>query len=73
MRFITGSDCHEWEAYPKYSKKSKDNDFKHTYLKCLPNFKGLALSLTDYTRISLDDNFYNHNKRYLDNISIKNK
>lgn len=71
LRFITGSDCHEWEAYPKYSKKSKDNDFKHTYLKCLPNFKGLALSLTDYTRISLDDNFYNHNKRYLDNISIK--
>jgi predicted ATPase len=70
LRFITGSDCHEWSAYPKYSISSKDDDFKHTILKCLPNFKGLALALTDDSRISLDDNFFNRSKYHLDEISI---
>ncbi|CCV64713.1 conserved hypothetical protein [Alteracholeplasma palmae J233] len=70
LRFITGSDCHEWNAYPKYSTKSKDIEFKHTVLKCLPSFKGLALSLTDDSRISLDDNFFNQGKYCLDYIEI---
>lgn len=70
LRFITGSDCHEWSAYPKHSSSSHDGDYKHTILKCLPNFKGLALALTDDSRISLDDNFFNQSKYHLDNISI---
>lgn len=70
LRFITGSDCHQWNSYPKYSSKSKDDDFKHTYLKCLPNFRGLALALTDDTRISLDNNFFNVTNFHLDSIGI---
>lgn len=73
LRFITGSDCHVWTAYPKYSSKSKDNDFKHTYLKCLPNFRGLALALTDDSRISLDDNFFNLTNYHLESIEMNVK
>ena len=70
LRFITGSDCHDWSVYPKFSKNSNESDFKHTYLKCLPNFKGLALALTDDTRISLEDNFFTYNKKYIQSIDI---
>lgn len=73
LRFITGSDCHEWTAYPKYSSKSKNEYFKHTILKCLPSFRGLALSLTDDSRISLDDNFFNTTGFYVDNIIMSVK
>ncbi len=70
LRFITGSDCHDWISYPKYSPLSSDNDFKHTFLKCLPNFRGLALALTDDTRISLDDNFFSGSNYQLDSIKL---
>jgi len=70
LRFITGSDCHEWSAYPKHSFFAQDGDFKHTILKCLPNFKGLVLALTDDSRISLDDNFFSQSKYHLNSISL---
>ena len=52
VRFITGSDCHMWSVYPKHDSNSKDDDFHHTYLKCLPTFKGLEMAITYFSRIS---------------------
>lgn len=75
LRFITGSDCHEWSVYPKHDSKSNDVEFKHTYIKSLPTFRGLAFALTDDSRISLSDNFYTTDTdNYIDevNISIDN-
>lgn len=68
VSFITGTDCHEWENYPNR------NDFKFTYLKCLPTFKGLVMSLTNQERIKIGENFtfFNSNNN-IDKISIKNK
>lgn len=71
LRYITGSDCHEWTAYPKYKSNSNENDYRFTFLKCLPNFKGLALSLTDDSRISQFDNFFSQNRFFLDEINMK--
>ncbi len=58
LRFITGSDCHEWIAYPKHDMKSTENEFKPTILKCLPTFRGLAFAITDDSRISFENNFF---------------
>lgn len=72
LRFITGSDCHEWLVYPKHDSTSKDVEFKHTYIKSLPTFRGLVFALTDDSRISLVDNFYSDEKNnYLDEIQIE--
>lgn len=58
LKFITGSDCHEWKIYPKHDDNDNDN-MTRSYLKCLPSFRGLKLALTDDTRISTYDNFFN--------------
>lgn len=49
LRYITGSDCHDWNSYP-----SKDSDFQYTYIKALPSFMGLVMALTEFSRINLD-------------------
>lgn len=75
IRFITGSDCHDWSVYPKHDKSESDNNgFKFTYLKCLPNFKGLALSFTDSSRIKIENNFFNTSNNNIKSIllSVKN-
>lgn len=58
LRFITGSDCHQWELYPKHDSNEKEMDYEWTYLKCLPTFKGLKLALTDDSRINTINNFF---------------
>ena len=50
MRFITGSDCHEWNNYPE---KNDDGDFEFSYLKCLPSFRGTMMAITDSSRIKI--------------------
>lgn len=57
LRFITGSDCHEWSAYPEH-KAGESHPFKHTHLKCLPTFRGLAMAVTDVGRIRTTDGFF---------------
>ena len=43
IRFITGSDCHNWEFYPKHDPKEDDEiGFEFTYLKCLPCFRAVS-------------------------------
>ena len=51
LRYITGTDCHDWSVYPQQDKKDK-SDIKYSYLKCLPTFKGLVMSLTDSKRVT---------------------
>lgn len=73
LRFITGSDCHDWRVYPKYNSDEADDMFLFTYLKCLPTFKGVALGMTDNTRISLHNNFFNQTNKVLKKLSFEIK
>ena len=66
LRFITGSDCHIWSDYPE-----ENDDFSFTYLKCLPTFRGLAMSVTNTKRINYVNNFYSNTDKYLENINIQ--
>lgn len=66
LRFVTGSDCHIWAKYPE-----ENDDFSFTYLKCLPTFRGLAMSVTNTKRINYVNNFYSTTDKYLDSINIE--
>ena len=66
LRFVTGSDCHDWSKYPK-----ENGDFSFTYLKCLPTFRGLAMAVTNTKRINYVNNFYSTTDKYLDSINME--
>lgn len=70
LRFITGSDCHDWSVYPNVEKNST-NEFCFTYMKCLPTFRGVVMAMTDQRRIKLVNSFFNPNAFYLDKIKLK--
>ncbi len=71
VKFITGSDCHTWDSYPKHDNLSaEDDDFQHTFLKCLPTFKGLCMALTDYSRISLSKTLFSNDDKKLEKIQL---
>lgn len=74
VKFITGSDCHQWDVYPKHDRKETDDAvsyFKHTFLKCLPTFKGLTMAFSDYSRIQLGDSFFSIDNRKLKEINLE--
>ncbi len=68
LRFITGTDCHDWPSYPHYGP-GKTEEVLFTYLKALPTFKGLAMAITDKHRINLTDSFFGQGK-YVETISL---
>lgn len=69
IRFITGSDCHNWEVYPQVDKN--DNTMPiDTYVKCLPTFKGLVMAITDHNRIKRVNSFFNSAEKCLDSLNI---
>lgn len=68
LRFITGTDCHDWPSYPYYGP-GKTEEVQFTYLKALPTFKGLAMAITDYHRINMTDSFFGQGK-YIDNLEL---
>lgn len=70
LRFITGSDCHNWNEYPE-----ENEDFSFTYLKCLETFRGLAMAVTNIKRIKLVNSFFSNSDKIVDsiNITINNK
>lgn len=69
LRFITGSDCHVWSCYPKYDSASQD-EMHYTYLKCLPTFKGLAMAVTDSSRMKTVNSFFNATAPKLESLKI---
>lgn len=72
LRFITGSDCHVWDAYPSHDNHSKSTDvnFSFTYLKCLPTFRGLVMAVTDIARIKTVPSFFSVSSKTLDSIDL---
>jgi predicted ATPase len=71
LRFITGSDCHVWRVYPAGDDKSDTNpDHPFTYLKCLPTFKGLAMAVTDISRIKTFPSFFSGSTKTLSSIPL---
>lgn len=68
--FITGTDCHDWSVYPKEDKSDSTIVFPYTYAKCLPTFKGLVMAVTGFSRLSLDNSFFNIDKYTLDSIEL---
>ena len=69
IRFITGSDCHDWRYYPKETEKD-NTDFVYTYVKCLPCFRGLVMAITDHRRIKTVNSFFNPTETYTKSIQI---
>lgn len=52
IRFVTGTDCHDWSVYPSETpEKLLTDGFPYTFAKCLPTFKGLVMAITDHTRL----------------------
>lgn len=70
LRFLTGSDCHNWVNYP-YTNENEKSQFIFTFIKSLPTFKGLAMAVTDHHRISLVDKFFNPIENFKDEILIE--
>lgn len=72
LRFITGSDCHVWSVYPNYDTQPNqaDRNYAPTYLKCLPTFKGLAMAVTDISRIKTVPSFFSGSTKALGGIEI---
>lgn len=58
IRFVTGTDCHDWAVYPSETPQEMIETFPYTYAKCLPTFRGLVMAMTDYTRLKAVDSFF---------------
>lgn len=69
IRFITGSDCHDWRVYPKETS-SDSSEFVYSYVKCLPTFKGLVMAITDHRRIKRVNSFFNVAESYISEINL---
>ena len=75
VRFVTGTDCHNWDIYPREDANDSLIEFPYTYAKCLPTFRGLVMAITDVNRIRQVDSFFNVDKFVLDSLefSTQNK
>ena len=71
LRFITGTDCHDWSCYTAEDLSDKMTDFPYTYAKCLPTFKGLVMAITDYSRLKTVNSFFNGSQQYVKKMSLK--
>lgn len=69
IRFITGSDCHDWRVYPKETESDK-SEFVYSFVKCLPTFKGLVMAITDHRRIKTVNSFFSASEAYLPQIKM---
>lgn len=71
LRFITGSDCHDWSVYPREEDTGSFNELSFTFVKCLPTFKGLVMAITDYRRIKLVNSFFDPSSFSIDKFDIE--
>ena len=72
VRFVTGTDCHDWSVYPSETPQDIISDFPYTYAKCLPTFKGLVMAITDHNRLKSVDSFFSATRYTLPSIKISN-
>lgn len=70
VRFVTGTDCHDWSVYPAETPKDTITDFPYTYAKCLPTFKGLVMAITDHNRLKSVDSFFTATRYTLPSIKL---
>ena len=70
VRFVTGTDCHDWSVYPSETAKDTIVDFPYTYAKCLPTFKGLVMAITDHNRLKSVDSFFTATQYTLPSIKF---
>ncbi len=70
VRFVTGTDCHDWSVYPREDLSSQAFDFPYTYAKCLPTFKGLVMAMTGFARLKRVNSFFNADKHFLEMIKL---
>lgn len=73
VRFVTGTDCHDWNVYPREDSSDKLTNFPYTFVKCLPTFRGLVMAVTDSSRLKTVDSFFNAEKFSLDCITLHTK
>lgn len=72
IRFVTGTDCHDWSVYPYETPYDVlTEDFPYTFAKCLPTFKGLVMAITDHNRLKCINSFFNVDKKTLEEIKIE--
>jgi predicted ATP-dependent endonuclease of OLD family len=65
---LTGSDCHQWNVYPYYSKQ-QPGQYSPTFIKSMPTFKGLVMAITDNRRINTSEP--EHRTPYINNLQFK--
>lgn len=70
IRFVTGTDCHDWSVYPAESTKERLEEFPYTFAKCLPTFKGLVMAITDHNRLSMVNSFFTATRYTLPSVKI---
>lgn len=71
IRFVTGTDCHDWAVYPKEDKSDQlTGDFPYTYVKCLPTFRGLVMAMTDSSRMRRGNSFFGVDSHTLSEIVV---
>lgn len=68
IRFITGSDCHNWSEYPE---PQNDDSFEFSYFKCLPTFRGVMMAITDTRRIKVGVNSFFSQSESIKEILVK--
>lgn len=73
VKFVTGSDCHDWSIYPKRNPNEDPANFRWTYLKCLPSFRGLKMAFTDNSRINTENAFFQEPNAPLNSLNIRIK
>lgn len=66
---ISGSDCHNWNVYPKARDTSSETP-PPIYIRSLPTFKGLVMAITEPSRISNTITNKANNISYLDKIEL---
>lgn len=72
VRFVTGTDCHDWSVYPSETPAEIIEDFPYTYAKCLPTFKGLVMAITDHSRMKVVNSFFTPTRYTLPAITFSN-
>lgn len=70
LRFVTGTDCHDWSVYPNEDPADILEYFPYTYAKCLPTFKGLVMAITDHTRLKMVNSFFNVDRYCIERIEL---